>query len=190
VSEAQRIDFFLSYTGADVAWAEWAAGVLENAGFSTILQAWDFRPGSNFVLDMDDALRRSDRVMPLLSPAYLSSAFGASEWAAAFATDPKGVEGRLLPIRVADCRPEGLLRRVLGLVSVPVLGIHVARNGCSLREHRGMPGVLLHRQVTRGIATSDGGCMPSTGRRDGSGARLAHGPGGSCVGDVDHHEGA
>lgn len=69
MSEEQRVDFFVSYTGADVAWAEWVASVLEEAGFSTILQAWDFRPGSNFVLDMHEALRRSDRVLPLLSEA-------------------------------------------------------------------------------------------------------------------------
>lgn len=108
-SENDRADFFVSYTAVDVAWAEWAAYVLEAAGFSTILQAWDFMAGSNFVLKMNDALRRSDRVMPLLSEPYLESAFGTAEWAAAFATDPTGDAGRLIPVRVGPCHPEGLL---------------------------------------------------------------------------------
>jgi len=79
VGVGQRVDFFVSYTGADVAWAEWAAHVLEAAGWTTLVQAWDFRPGSNFVLDMDDALARADRVLPLLSEGYLRSGFAASD---------------------------------------------------------------------------------------------------------------
>src|SRR4029077_13431766 len=43
-----RKDFFISYTHADRTWAEWIAFQLEEAGYITILQAWDFRPGSNF----------------------------------------------------------------------------------------------------------------------------------------------
>ena len=39
-----RVDFFISYTSADRAWAEWIAWQLEAAGFTTLLQAWDFRP--------------------------------------------------------------------------------------------------------------------------------------------------
>jgi TIR domain len=46
------IDFFISYTSADEAWAEWIAWVLEAAGFSVTVQKWDFRPGSNFVLEV------------------------------------------------------------------------------------------------------------------------------------------
>ena len=38
-------DFFVSYTAADQAWAEWIADQLEAAGHTTVLQAWDFRPG-------------------------------------------------------------------------------------------------------------------------------------------------
>jgi hypothetical protein len=46
---------FLSYTGTDQAWAEWIAQTLEQAGYSVILQAWDFRPGDNFIQRMDEA---------------------------------------------------------------------------------------------------------------------------------------
>jgi TIR domain len=44
------VDFFISYNKADRAWAEWIAWQLEQAGYQTTNQAWDFRPGSNFVL--------------------------------------------------------------------------------------------------------------------------------------------
>jgi TIR domain len=35
----QQRDFFVSYTGADRAWAEWIAWQLEDAGYSIVLQA-------------------------------------------------------------------------------------------------------------------------------------------------------
>jgi hypothetical protein len=49
-------DFFISYNKADRTWAEWIAWQLEEAGYSVVIQAWDFRPGSNFVLDMQRGL--------------------------------------------------------------------------------------------------------------------------------------
>lgn len=45
-------DFFISYNKADRTWAEWIAWQLEEARYSVVVQAWDFRPGSNFVLEM------------------------------------------------------------------------------------------------------------------------------------------
>ena len=46
MSEPQK-DFFISYTGRDSKWAEWIAWCLEQAGYSVIIQAWDFPAGSN-----------------------------------------------------------------------------------------------------------------------------------------------
>ena len=66
-------DFFISYAGADQAWAEWIAEALEQAGHRTVLQAWDFRPGENFVQRMSEALAEAERVLAVLSPAYLRS---------------------------------------------------------------------------------------------------------------------
>jgi hypothetical protein len=46
-SIARTRDFFISYTGSDRTWAEWVAWQLEEAGYTTILQAWDFEAGSH-----------------------------------------------------------------------------------------------------------------------------------------------
>ena len=54
-----KYDFFISYNKADIQWAEWIAWQLEKAEFTTILQAWDFRPGGNFILDMQRAAAHS-----------------------------------------------------------------------------------------------------------------------------------
>lgn len=110
-SEAQTL--FISYAHEDVGWAEWVGSTLERNGHKTIVAQWDFKPGSNFVLEMDRAVKECDRVLALLSPAFIVSQYTLPEWAAAFAKDPTGRERRLIPVRVRDCIPEGLLGQVV-----------------------------------------------------------------------------
>jgi hypothetical protein len=106
-------DFFISYTSADQVWAEWIGYILEEEGFSVIIQAWDFRPGSNFVLEMQRAASGAARTIMVLSPDYLSSQFASPEWAAAFASDPRGLERRLIPVVVRKCHTPGLLNSIV-----------------------------------------------------------------------------
>jgi len=102
-------DFFISYTAVNRAWAEWIAVQLEAAGYTTLLQAFDFRPGSDFVHQMQTATSTAERTVAVLSPAYFASEFSESEWRAAFAKDPSGELGLLMPVRVQPCDPPGLL---------------------------------------------------------------------------------
>ena len=106
-------DFFISYNKADRAWAEWIAEELEKAGHSTVIQAWDFRPGSNFILEMQQGAADAARTIAVLSPAYLTSLFTQPEWSAAFAQDPTGKQRILLPIRVRECELKGLLPQIV-----------------------------------------------------------------------------
>jgi transcriptional regulator with XRE-family HTH domain len=104
-----KVEFFISYAGADQAWAGWIAWQLEAAGHTTRLQAWDFSAGSDFVHQMQRALRDAKRLVAVLSPAYLTSRFGEAEWRPIFAKDPTGERRLLLPVRVAECDPPELL---------------------------------------------------------------------------------
>src|SRR5215218_5919116 len=106
-------DFFISYTQADRAWAEWIAWVLEEAGYKTKIQAWDFRPSSNFVVEMDNAAQEAERTLLVLSPDYLKSGFGKAEWTTAFAQDPTGEKSLLLPVRVRKLDLQGLLGQIV-----------------------------------------------------------------------------
>lgn len=106
-------DFFVSYNKADRVWAEWIAWQLEEARYTVVIQAWDFRPGGNFVLDMQSAAADCERTIAVLSPDYLTSSFTAPEWAAAFAQDPTGKESKLLPVLVRECEPKGLLTPIV-----------------------------------------------------------------------------
>jgi WD40 repeat protein len=106
---------FLSYNRADRDWAEWMAAVLENAGYQSIIQAWHFRPGENFVLRMHEAARDSDFTIAVLSDNYLKADFTQPEWAAAFARDAGGKQRKLVPVRVSNCQPDGLLAQIIYL---------------------------------------------------------------------------
>ena len=82
-AEAKK-DFFVSYNRHDKTWAEWIAWTLEAAGYTVVIQVWDFRPGGNFVLDMQRAAAQAERTIAVLSRTYLESQFTQPEWAAAF----------------------------------------------------------------------------------------------------------
>jgi hypothetical protein len=106
-------DFFISYTGVDRTWAEWVAWQLEAAGYTTIVQAWDMLPGTSFVNAMQQATLQAERTIAVLSPDYFTSSFTKPEWEAAFLQDPTGEKGLLIPVRIRDCDPEGMLARIV-----------------------------------------------------------------------------
>lgn len=105
--------FFVSYTGADLDWAAWIAWELEADGHRAILQAWDFLPGMNFLLEMDRAAREADHMIAVLSPAYVDANFTQPEWAAAVAADATGQDRRLIPVRVQPVELTGLVRPII-----------------------------------------------------------------------------
>ncbi|ADP84449.1 toll/interleukin-1 receptor domain-containing protein [Pseudofrankia inefficax] len=110
---APEWDFFISYTGADLAWAEWVAWHLEDAGYRVLVQAWDFVPGSNWSVRMQEGVTKAERTIVLLSAAYLDSVYGQAEWLAVQAADPLGFTRRLLPIRVEECPRPVLLGQIV-----------------------------------------------------------------------------
>jgi hypothetical protein len=112
-SDASKRDFFISYTGPDRAWAEWVAWQLEEAGYTTILQAWDFDAGSHFVTEMHQATQVADRTLAILSEKYVESAFAEAEWQEAWRADPDGSRRKLLVFRIEDCRRPGLLGQLV-----------------------------------------------------------------------------
>jgi TIR domain len=80
VQRGQAVDFFISYTKADLSWAEWIAWQLEESGLQTILQAWDFQAGCNFVIEMDSASKQAQRTIAVLSASYVNAAYTHPEW--------------------------------------------------------------------------------------------------------------
>jgi hypothetical protein len=151
-------DFFISYHNADRAWAEWIAWQLEEAGYNTLIQAWDFRPGDNFVLLMQRTTAEADRTITVLSPDYLATRLTQPEWAAAFIQDPTGVKGLLIPIRVRQCDLSSLLPQI---VYIDLVGLDEA-----LAKTRLLAGVQRSRAKPHTAPGYPGLTDPNTQRKE------------------------
>jgi tetratricopeptide (TPR) repeat protein len=130
IVEAQW-DYFISYTQADQAWAEWIAWQLEDEGKRVLVQAWDMVPGTSWVHRMHEGVRLATRTIVVLSSDYIASIFGTAEWQAAWQRDPLGNQRKLIVLRVADCDRPGLLA---GVVSVDLFSLDRTTARRRLRE--------------------------------------------------------
>ena len=106
----KKKDFFISYNSADKDYAEWIAWQLEEANYTTVIQAWDFRPGNDFILEMQKAASSANQTIAVLSDNYLNALYTHPEWSSAFADDPKGDKRKLIGVRVSKCQLEGMLK--------------------------------------------------------------------------------
>jgi tetratricopeptide (TPR) repeat protein len=144
----QSYDFFISYAHADRAWAEWIAWQLEEAGYSIVIQSRHLAPGSDFADWLEEAIKNATRLIAVISPEYLSSRLSRREWAAAFARDPLGEGGALVPVRVREVELTGLLSQVAYLDLVG-LDEGAARKALldGLRQVRGRPGQVSRAAI-------------------------------------------
>ncbi|HEX3489299.1 MAG TPA: FxSxx-COOH system tetratricopeptide repeat protein [Streptosporangiaceae bacterium] len=129
--ESPQWDFFVSYTQADQAWAEWIAWQLEQDRHRVLVQAWDFVGGTNWIARMHDGTRNAARRIAVLSPDYLDSQYGGAEWQAAWGANPDGSDRKLLTVRVRECERPGLLAAVVG---TDLFGIDEAKARARLRS--------------------------------------------------------
>lgn len=106
-------DFFVSYTGSDIGFATWVAELLEQNHFSVTIQAWDFRPGDNFVLKINEALIECKQLIVILSQNYLKSEWCEAEWTSKLTEQIKLKETRIIPIRVEPINLQGLLSPIV-----------------------------------------------------------------------------
>ena len=131
-------DFFISYTGADRPWAEWIAWFLEAAGYSVFIDVWDFRPGTNFALQMQKGTQ-AKQTIAVFSEAYFNANYTNPEWAAIFAADPLGENRKLIPVRVEEFEPTGLLKPIIYVDFVGVAEAEAKEQLLAALKVRGKP---------------------------------------------------
>lgn len=106
-------DFFVSYTGSDLNYATWVAEILEQENYTVTIQAWDFRPGDNFVSKINEALLECQKLVVILSENYLKSKWCEAEWTSKLAEQIKLNERRIIPIRIEPVDLKGLLSPIV-----------------------------------------------------------------------------
>ena len=89
-------DFFISYRGTDVQWAQWIAWQLQQAGSEVIYQAADFRDGPPIIRQINQALASARCTIAVISPGYFESEWCRIEWETAYTLEVKHGTRRLL----------------------------------------------------------------------------------------------
>ncbi len=98
-------DFFISYTKTDRAWAEWIAWQLEDLGYETIIDIWDFGIGKDFIIEMQKASCDTKHTIVILSPDYFKADYPQPEWTFAFNRYLKK-DRKVIPIKVRPMESE------------------------------------------------------------------------------------
>ncbi len=138
--EPRPLDFFVSYSPADEQWASWIAWTLEEAGYRTAIQAWDFVPGTNFMDFMNRGVVESAAVIAVLSRNYERSYYGRMEWLAALRANSDASGRRLLTVRVEDIPVEGLLATITYIDLVGIAETTTARELLLTRVRQAIDG--------------------------------------------------
>ncbi len=130
-------DFFVSYSNADSKFADWINFTLREAGYSTLMQRTDMGPGKNYQLIIDGASKTCRRLLFVLSKHSLKSRFARQELAMFLVLDPDGSDGLVIPVRVDDVEPEGVLSAITYIDFYGVTDERIAKDRllCGV-EHR------------------------------------------------------
>ena len=143
LSDAGKRDFFISYTKDDAAWAEWTAEVLVRHGYTVYIQAWDIRPGDDFVTRMNEFLQLSHHFIAIWSDAYLQSDYCRTELNTAFRQRMNGEMAFLFPVRVQETPLDPLFGTI---VAIDLFGLSkteaetVLLDGLTRRNGKTTPG--------------------------------------------------
>ncbi|MFD4710551.1 FxSxx-COOH system tetratricopeptide repeat protein [Streptomyces sp. NPDC058430] len=115
---------FVSYAGADRAWAEWVAWHLQDAGYDVELDLWHWGAGDNAVLRMSQAVERG-RMVALFSRAYFEvSRFTTEEWTSRLASrDASQRRETLVPLRIEEVEADAIPGLLRPLVVVDLFGL-------------------------------------------------------------------
>ena len=111
-------DFFISYASSDEKYAKWIAELLEKNGYTTIIQAWDFRPGNNFVCKIDEALTSCKKMIIVLSEKYMKSNWCQAEWTSKIADQIKNGTSTIIPIIIRPVRLNGGLLEPISHINI------------------------------------------------------------------------
>ncbi|MBL7489473.1 toll/interleukin-1 receptor domain-containing protein [Frankia sp. AgB1.9] len=143
-----EFDFYLSYAPGDEAWADWIAWQLEELRavdgrpVGVFVKSWDLVPGTHDVAMMNTTLSKTITVLPVVSASYVdASRQGVVEWLSVWRDDPAGARRRIVPVRVEECDPEGLLAP---LTPIDLVGMDEAGASAALLD--GIHAALVGRR--------------------------------------------
>ncbi len=104
-------DVFLCHNRANKAWVRDLAEQIESETFDgtatgrklrVFFDEWDIHIGQNFILRLNEGLRKARYVAVVLSPELLEAPWPTFEWTHIIAGDPINTQGRIIPLFLSD----------------------------------------------------------------------------------------
>jgi hypothetical protein len=86
---------------------------LKQDGIECFFDELSLAPGTNFVLQISEAIEKCNYLVMVMSRAYFSARFVPPEWSAVFSADPTNQRGRLVPLLREDCELPALLKPLI-----------------------------------------------------------------------------
>ena len=118
--QENRYDAFLSYNHNDQEWVQCLASKIESEQhgdrhLKVFFDKQEIVPGHNMVEAMENGLRQSRYICPIISPNSVGAEWPKMEWAIAISSDPSGRRGKVIPIWLGGCEipPALKIRNVL-----------------------------------------------------------------------------
>lgn len=100
----QHYDVFVSYSHDDKWWVhEWLLPRLTERGLTVCIDTSDFEVGVPTLVNIEQAVSRSDRTILVLTPAWVESEWTEFESILAGTEDPAARRQTLLPLLLEDC---------------------------------------------------------------------------------------
>src|SRR5262249_27638663 len=137
-------DAFLSHASPDKPWVETLKRELSALGLSAYLDQRELKPGDNFVLALDDGLRRSRFLVLVLSGH--TARRPCVEWEGSTLMADRGPLGRIVPVRIDDVP---LPHAILTAQAIHALDRDAGRVARLLLEQIGRPDQLPPEDARR-----------------------------------------
>ena len=105
-NDTYKYDAFISYNHKDKEWVQsWLLPKLEEAGLRVCIDFRDFEPGLPSLVNMENAVERSRKMLIVLTPEWTSSEWTLIEALLVGTYDPAGLRRRIIPLLLKPCQP-------------------------------------------------------------------------------------
>jgi hypothetical protein len=111
-ADGTRWDFYVSVAEADLRWGGWITSQLESADYLVRFDPWDTQAGDDTIQALDSGGQLSQRTVIVWSKDSVDDNDVTNAWHTAFNADRLGKNRALIPVRVDNSRPRGLLGNI------------------------------------------------------------------------------
>ncbi len=107
----EQYDLFISYSHSDRPFvANWLLPRLEDEGLKVCVDYRDFEVGAPSLVNMEQAIERSNHTIVVLTSAWVQSEWANFESLLVGSSDPAGRRRKLLPLRLDNCSPPSRIK--------------------------------------------------------------------------------